>query len=40
LLPWEIVRRPAVLAELAWARVLAGEPPDPSEGEPIYLTRG
>ena len=37
--PAACVRRPAVLAELAWARFTAGATPDPSEGEPIYLTR-
>ena len=37
--PAACVRRPAVLAELAWARFTTGAPPDPSEGEPIYLTR-
>ena len=37
--PAACVRRPAILAELAWARLAAGAAPDPSEGEPIYLTR-
>ena len=37
--PAACVRRPAVLAELAWGRFAAGTPPDPSEGEPIYLSR-
>ena len=37
--PAACVRRPAVLAELAWRRFAAGAPPDPSEGEPIYVTR-
>jgi hypothetical protein len=34
------VRRPAVLAELAWQRLSQGQPPGPEEGEPIYLSRG
>jgi tRNA threonylcarbamoyladenosine biosynthesis protein TsaB len=34
------VRRPAVLAELGWHKLLQGEPPGPEDGEPIYLTRG
>jgi tRNA threonylcarbamoyladenosine biosynthesis protein TsaB len=34
------VRRPAVLAELAWGNLLRGVPPGPMEGEPIYLSRG
>ena len=34
------VRRPAVLAELAWQRLSQGCPPDPESGEPIYLSRG
>ncbi len=33
------VRRPAVLAELAWLQLCQGCPPDPDAGEPIYLTR-
>ena len=37
--PSVCVRRPAILAELAWTRFTAGAPPDPSEGEPIYLSR-
>ena len=37
--PAACVRRPAVLAELAWTRFTAGAPPDPTEGEPIYLAR-
>ena len=31
------LRRPAVLAQLAWDRFLAGEPGDPAALEPIYL---
>ena len=34
------VRRPAVLAELAWQRLRQGCPPEPEAGEPIYLSRG
>jgi tRNA threonylcarbamoyladenosine biosynthesis protein TsaB len=34
------VRRPAVLAELAWERLRQGHPPGPDAGEPIYLSRG
>jgi len=34
------VRRPAVLAELAWQRLSQGCPPEPEAGEPIYLSRG
>jgi hypothetical protein len=34
------VRRPAVLAELAWHNLRQGQPPRPEDGEPIYLTRG
>lgn len=34
------VRRPAVLAELAWRRLRQGCPPGPDAGEPIYLSRG
>jgi tRNA threonylcarbamoyladenosine biosynthesis protein TsaB len=34
------VRRPAVLAELAWQQMRQGCPPDPDAGEPIYLSRG
>jgi tRNA threonylcarbamoyladenosine biosynthesis protein TsaB len=34
------VRRPAVLAELAWRKLSQGVPPGPEDGEPIYLTRG
>lgn len=34
------VRRPAVLAELAWQRFRQGCPPGPDAGEPIYLSRG
>ena len=34
------VRRPAVLAELAWQRLRQGCPPGPEAGEPIYLSRG
>ncbi len=33
------VRRPAVLAELAWARMQQAGASDAHEGEPIYLTR-
>jgi hypothetical protein len=33
------VRRPAVLAELAWRRLERGDPPGPDDGEPIYLVR-
>jgi tRNA threonylcarbamoyladenosine biosynthesis protein TsaB len=33
------VRRPAVLAELAWRALEQGSPPGPDDGEPIYLTR-
>ncbi len=33
------VRRPAVLAELAWQAFTGGATPDPDGGEPIYLTR-
>jgi tRNA threonylcarbamoyladenosine biosynthesis protein TsaB len=33
------VRRPAVLAELAWRKLEQGQPPGPDDGEPIYLTR-
>lgn len=33
------VRRPAVLAELAWRKLERGQPPGPDDGEPIYLTR-
>jgi tRNA threonylcarbamoyladenosine biosynthesis protein TsaB len=38
--PAASVRRPAVLAELAWRRHASGHAPDPAEGEPIYLARG
>jgi tRNA threonylcarbamoyladenosine biosynthesis protein TsaB len=34
------VRRPAILAELAWRQFVRGESPDPDAGEPIYLVRG
>jgi tRNA threonylcarbamoyladenosine biosynthesis protein TsaB len=34
------VRRPAVLAELAWQQHGQGCPPGPDAGEPIYLVRG
>jgi tRNA threonylcarbamoyladenosine biosynthesis protein TsaB len=34
------VRRPAVLAELAWQRIQHGEAPTADAGEPIYLVRG
>lgn len=34
------VRRPAVLAELAWRLLSQGQEPGPDAGEPIYLTRG
>jgi tRNA threonylcarbamoyladenosine biosynthesis protein TsaB len=34
------VRRPAVLAELAWRTLEQGQPPGPDDGEPIYLARG
>jgi tRNA threonylcarbamoyladenosine biosynthesis protein TsaB len=34
------IRRPAVLAELAWQRRERGQPPGPDDGEPIYLARG
>ena len=34
------VRRPAVLAELAWQQFCQGRPPGPEAGEPIYLSRG
>ena len=34
------VRRPAVLAELAWRQLRQGCPPGPEAGEPIYLSRG
>ena len=34
------VRRPAVLAELAWQRLCQGCQPGPDAGEPIYLSRG
>ncbi len=33
------VRRPAVLAELAWQHLCQGVPPGPEDGEPIYLAR-
>ncbi|MGE3271870.1 MAG: tRNA (adenosine(37)-N6)-threonylcarbamoyltransferase complex dimerization subunit type 1 TsaB [Chloroflexota bacterium] len=33
------VRRPGVLAELAWQRFQAGDPPGADAGEPIYLAR-
>src|SRR5205823_8493375 len=33
------VRRPAVLAELAWRTLEQGQPPGPDAGEPIYLVR-
>jgi tRNA threonylcarbamoyladenosine biosynthesis protein TsaB len=38
--PAHSVRRPAVLAELAWRRIERGLPPGPDDGEPIYLVRG
>ena len=34
------VRRPAILAELAWRQFCQGCPPGPEAGEPIYLSRG
>jgi tRNA threonylcarbamoyladenosine biosynthesis protein TsaB len=34
------VRRPAVLAELAWLKLRQGCPPEPDAREPIYLSRG
>ena len=34
------VRRPAVLAELAWRKLERGQRPGPDDGEPIYLVRG
>jgi tRNA A37 threonylcarbamoyladenosine modification protein TsaB len=34
------VRRPAVLAELAWQEFCQGNLPGPNDGEPIYLSRG
>ena len=37
--PAASVRRPAVLAELAWRAWRSGEHPPPQGGEPIYLTR-
>ena len=37
--PSASVRRPAVLAELAWRAWQRGDPPGPEDGEPIYLTR-
>lgn len=33
------VRRPAVLAELAWLRIQRGDTPSADAGEPIYLVR-
>jgi tRNA threonylcarbamoyladenosine biosynthesis protein TsaB len=33
------VRRPAVLAELAWQKLEQGRAPGPDDGEPIYLSR-
>jgi tRNA threonylcarbamoyladenosine biosynthesis protein TsaB len=33
------VRRPAVLAELAWQKLSRGVPPGAEDGEPIYLSR-
>ena len=33
------VRRPAILAEMAWNIWLSGRPPEPRDAEPIYLTR-
>ena len=38
--PARSIRRPAVLAELAWARWLAGQSEDPSALKPIYLHQG
>lgn len=38
--PARSVRRPAVLAELAWARWLAGRCDDPETLKPIYLHQG
>lgn len=35
--PTLCVRRPAVLAEIAWGRLRAGERPDPAELAPTYL---
>jgi tRNA threonylcarbamoyladenosine biosynthesis protein TsaB len=35
--PAASLRRPAVLAQLAWERFLAGEAGDPAALEPIYL---
>ena len=37
--PAASVRRPGVLAELAWRYWAEGKPPDPQAGEPIYLSR-
>ena len=34
------VRRPGVLADLAWRRLEQRQQPGPDDGEPIYLTRG
>jgi tRNA threonylcarbamoyladenosine biosynthesis protein TsaB len=38
--PAASVRRPSVLAEIAWRAWMRGDPPDPDAGEPIYLARG
>jgi tRNA threonylcarbamoyladenosine biosynthesis protein TsaB len=37
--PAHSVRRPAVLAEMAWRCIERGIPPGPDDGEPIYLVR-
>lgn len=34
------VRRPGILAEMAWNFWASGRPPEPREAEPIYLARG
>lgn len=33
------VRRPAVLCEMAWSRLVTGVAPTPTESDPIYLAR-
>jgi tRNA threonylcarbamoyladenosine biosynthesis protein TsaB len=38
--PVQCVRRPAVLAELAWKRWQAGQVDDPAALKPIYLHYG
>jgi tRNA threonylcarbamoyladenosine biosynthesis protein TsaB len=38
--PAASVRRPAVLAEIAWRAWMRGDPPTSDAGEPIYLARG